>query len=105
MPDDGITHMHQMAKSLPSGLILPNCKHIDDVLDNEFNSIISDKGIPGVNDNNTNTNADIKYKTTTKSSVKFDDNNKLHELPDLENIMRTINDSDDDDDDDNMPGV
>ena len=67
MPDDAITCVHQIAKSLLSGLIFANRKHIDDELDTEFNSVISDKEIPGVNDinTNTNTNIDVKCKTTT----------------------------------------
>ena len=92
---DVITRVHQMVKSLPRGMIFPNRKHIDD-LDNKFNSHISDKGIPGVID--TNTNIDIKCKETTKS-LKFNDDNKLHDLSDLEDIVRTVNDDDDDYDD------
>ena len=69
----------------------------------KFNSHISDKGIQRVND--TNTNTDIKCKKTTKSD-KSNDDDKLRNLPDLEDIIQTINDDDDDDDEyNNMPGL
>ena len=110
IPEDVVTRMHVMSKISPRGIIFSNQKHIDD-LDDEFDSHISDKGIPGVND--TNTNTDIKCKKTTKS-VKSNNDDKLLDLPDLEDIVRTAdddNDNDDDDDDDdddecsNMPGL
>ena len=95
IPADFIWRVRQMAKSSPRN-DFSNRKHIDG-LDNKFNSRISDKGIPGVND--TNTNTDIKYKEITKS-VKFNDDNILRDFPDLEDIVRTVNDDDNDDDDD-----
>ena len=72
-------------------------KHIDD-LDNEFNSHISDKGIPGVND--TNTNTDIKCKKATHSEESNDDD-KLRNLPNLEDVVQTV----DDDEYKDIPGL
>lgn len=59
MPNDAkVLAKRIMAKNLPVGLILANNNNAEDVLDN-FNSIDNnDKGISGVNNNNTNT--DIK---------------------------------------------
>ena len=95
IPEDVVTRVHGMAKSSPRGIMFSNRKHIDD-LDEKINSHISDKGIPGVND--TNTNTDIKCNKLTKS-VKSDNNDELRDLPDLENIVRTVDDDDHDDDD------
>ena len=93
-----------MAKSLPRGFIFANRKNIDAVLDKELNSVNRDKGIPRVNNTNTNTNTDIKCKTTTKPFAKFNDNDDG--VPDLEDIVCTVNNNkDDDNDDDHMSGV
>ena len=93
MPGDAITRVHRMAKGLPTEFIFANRNNIDDVLDNEFNSVKHDKGVPRVNDTNTNTNTNIKCKTTTKFSVKFKDEDGV---PDLEDIVCTVNDDNDD---------
>ena len=102
MPDEAITRVYKMVESLPTWFIIANRKNIDNVLDNKFNSINLEKGILGVSDTNTNTNTDIKYKTTTKPSLKFNDDDGV---PDLEDTVCTVDDDNDNDNDDNMSGV
>lgn len=71
MTNDTMVHTHYIAKSSPAGLVLANNQNVNDKFDDELNSINnSGKGIPGVNDNNTN--IDIKNETTTKPEVNSD---------------------------------